>query len=291
MARRLLPVRVVRRDRTTFVAIERHAGMTSLCYLLAAAALTACATDDATDDTSSTEQAVTGTVLASHYCPAHHLSSPCPFDLGPTSGRACVLAGLAGDASAYPDHTGDDGSITQISVSGGHYWLTIATPAESGITANTVCVAPANNPQGALWQSNVGGAAVQITGTDASTRCFLSEVEAFGGMVSYNDSVHTWRDSSGTWWLGGQTSGNFVGGGATCFDATEIGTFGWGQYGGTNSGVITSNGTGGTACGLAEIGGVFESTAQNDGVLIDFQNNNWVWTFVGAKHAYADCIR
>lgn len=258
--------------------------MTSLRYLLAAAALTACATDDATDDTSSTEQAVTGTAIASHTCPAGHTQQPCTTDLGPSTGRACVLAGLAGDVSLDP--------IVDVSISGGHYWLAVWTPAASAITANTLCVAPASNLiTNAYWASNFDGGAPTEIGGDPSTRCFLSHVASYDGMVSYNDSVHTYRDHSGVWWLSGQTAGNWLEAEATCFDATEIGTFGYGELGGSASGVIISNGTGGTACGLAEIGGVFESTAQNDGVLIDFQNNNWVWTFVGAKHAYADCIR
>jgi hypothetical protein len=253
-------------------------------YLAPAALMFGCVQGAATDET---EQAVTSTALASWYCDGN--AQPCNFDLGSASNRACALGGVRGGAAL-----GTLGTFSGIGIDGnGHYELSVYTSTTNPLTVTTVCTTPGANKTSAHWSSLFAGP-VQIPNTTASSRCFLSQFTAeSGGMTSYWDSVRTWRDTNGVWWIGGSTATGYVDGNATCFDATDVGDWAWGQ--GTSGGTTgnLNHNSGGVACALTELGGAFTSTSLSDGVWIDYvagRSAQWIWTLVDFKHGAATCF-
>lgn len=246
-------------------------------------------TDDDTESLGETDQAVSSTALNGFTCSN---TQYCNFDLGTASNRACFLGGIRGAAAS-----GTYGSFSGIWVdSNNHFILTIYPPTgNTPLTVTTVCVNPGAHYSNTHWTPNFGVSQVQIPGTTSATRCFLSQVVAeSGGMTHYNDSVKTWKDANGAWWVGGSTQTGYVDANATCFDATDVGDWAWGQgVPGSITGNLNSNSGGGIACGLTEIGGIFTTNSQTDGVFIDYaaRAKQWIWTLVNYKHGYATCIQ
>ena len=260
-----------------------------LIYVAASVMVAGCAVDNGDDaaPTGEIEQDVTSTALASWSCDGH--ANPCNFNLGTATNRACFLSGVRGAASG-----GTDGSMSGIWIdANNNYELAVYTSPANPLIVGTTCVTPGAHKLTAHWELGNGWPAqVQIPGTTASSRCFLSQFGAYNGMRSYGDSVSVSKDSNGVWWLTGSSTTGFVDADAICFDATDIGDWGWGQTSGTISGNLASNLGGGVACGLTALGGSF--LANSDGMWIDFSARGvgqWLWTFVGAKHAGAECIR
>lgn len=233
------------------------------------------------DELGETAQEVTSTTLSSHTCST---TVPCEFTVGPAD-STCFLAGIRGKAAG--SYVGVGGNT-----------LTIYAPANGvPITATTACVTPATNVTSQRWNINFGVSSVQIPNTTASSRCFLNIFSGqAGGLTHYNDSIKTWREPNGTWRVGGNADGgSYLSGGAVCFDvATNKGEWSWGQaVPGSITGNLASNAGGGVACGLTELGGVFTTNAGSDGVHLGFNSaaNQWVWTLVNFKHAFANCIK
>ncbi len=264
---------------------------TSWPSLLVPFALLSGCVDDPTlsddpDELGETAQEVTSTALSSFTCSSS--SPPCNFNLGTATNRACFLSGIRGAAA---------GSLSVIGSNGTDYILTVYAPSNGvPITVTTTCVIPASNVTSTLWNTNFGVPSVQIPNTTASTRCFLSKFSSqAGGLTNYNDSIRTWRDSNGNWFLGGTRQTGYLSGGAICFDgATNKGEWSWGQaVPGSITGNLASNAGGGVACGLTELGGVFTTNAGSDGVHLGFNSaaNQWIWTLVNFKHAFANCIK
>jgi len=263
---------------------------TSTWFCVLSLTLVSCAVDGTADDDpefGETEQDVTATNLASYTCGNTY---SCNFDLGTAVNRACFLGGMRGGMGL-----GIYGTLTSIGVDqNNHFSLTIFPPnGNVPLTVTTVCVTPGAHRSDAHWTPNYGVSQVQIPNTTSSTRCFLSQVTAAGGgMTHYYDSVRTWKDSNGTWWLGGSTQSGYVDANAVCFDATDVGDWSWGQLAGSITGNLNSNSMGGVACGLTEIGGQF-ATNSTDGVHISYTNKSkqWLWTLVNFKHGAATCIQ
>ncbi|MEO8702593.1 MAG: hypothetical protein ABI867_21295 [Kofleriaceae bacterium] len=267
-----------------------------LIYVVPLALAAGCVTEgdeiDTDDEVADTEQAVTSTALSNWTCSNTHF---CNFDLGTASNRACFLAGIRGGA-ALQGNPGN-GSLSGIWIDGNnHFQLTIYPPTGLGnvpITVTTTCVTPGAHYSNTHWSPDQGSSVV-IGGTTSATRCFLSQVAMLGGgMTHYNDSVRVWKSGS-TWRIGGSTQSGFVDGNAICFDATDVGDWGWGQgVSGSITGNLNSNVGGGVACGLTEIGGVFTTNSSSDGVWIDYQARGmqWIWTLVNFKHGAATCIK
>lgn len=238
------------------------------------------------DELGETAQEVTSTALSSHTCST---TSPCNFNLGTATNRACFLAGIRGAAA---------GSFVAVLATGGDNVLTIYAPTNGvPITATTVCVQPAANVTSQRWNTNFGVSSVAIANTTASSRCFLNIFSGQGGgLTHYNDSIRTWREPNGTWRIGGHAdAGSYLSGGAICFDvAANKGEWSWGQgVPGSITGNLASNAGGGVACGLTELGGVFTTNSGSDGVHLGFNSaaNQWIWTLVNFKHAFANCIK
>lgn len=240
-------------------------------------------------DLEETTQEVSGTLVNTYTC-----SSSCSFFLGMTTSEGvCFLGGVRGRVGADPHF-----SAHVLANSSGHYQLRLDSYATSGqtITATTVCVSPAANVRLGEWSTYDGVPSIQIPNTTASSKCFLAGFTADGAMTSYNDSVRTWRSASGTWFLGGSAaSGNgYLSARAVCFDASDRGTWSWGQgSSGTTTGNLASNSTGGVACGLTELGGNYTTGSGSDGVHVGYNSATarWVWTFKNFKHAHAACIK
>ncbi len=238
-----------------------------------------------------TEQEVSSTVLETFTCST---TPSCRFDLGSDSNRACFLAGIRGPAGGLG---GSFGSYTSIYDTGSTWALAVYPPAGGTLKVTTACVSPAGNVTKQLWNSTFPTSAEQIPNTTPQSRCFLSIFSGqAGGLTHYNDSIKTWKDSAGKWWIGGSTVGDsYLSGGAICFDvAVNHSTWAWGQgSSGSITGDIGSNSTGGVACGLTELGGKFTTNSTSDGVHINYLSGSaqWIWTFVNYKHAHANCIK
>lgn len=231
-----------------------------------------------------TAQQVTSTTLNTFTCTTS--SPPCNFNLGTATNRACFISGIRGGVS-----------FSSINSNGTDFILTVYRPlGGTPATAITTCVTPASNVTNTYWNTNIAPS-IQIAGTTASTRCFLAHVAASGGgLTNYNDSIRTWRDSAGHWFIGGSKQVGYLSARAICFDgAISIGEWGWGQgVPGSITGNLASNSAGGVACGLTEIGGMFGiNNATNDGVFIDYLSGSqqWIWTLKNYKHGAADCIK
>jgi len=260
--------------------------MTKLFYVGSLLLAAGCAVDDGTVETDTTEQAVSGTVLSWHSCSTY---PRCDIDLGTDINTTCVIAGLQG-----PWGRGGFAAIGT-GLHDTENWLSIIGINGYTVSVETLCVTPAQHVTSAKYSPNMSSGPVQIPNTTAASRCFLSQFDFdAGAMNSYNDSIQVWKDArSGNWFVYGSAAGNsFVDVTATCFDATDMGSWAWGQTGGTTTGNIASNVGGGVACGLTEIGGVFNAVAP-DGVQIDYvpRAQQFTWTFRGAHHAYSNCIR
>jgi hypothetical protein len=262
-----------------------YPGMTKLLYVVPLV-LAGCAVDDSGDDPSisETEQAVSGTILSTHSCSTY---PRCDFDLGSKTNTTCVIAGLQGQWGR--------GGFAAIGpgVNNNENWLTIMGVDGYTVTISTLCVTPAQHVTTAKYSPNFSTGPVKIPNTTASSRCFLTQFDFdAGAMNSYWDSIQTWKDRSGSWWVYASAASGFIDASATCFDATDDGAWAWGQTGGTTTGNLASNLGGGVACGLTEVGGVYNAETP-DGVSIDYlpREWQWTWTFRGAHHAYSNCIK
>ncbi len=257
---------------------------TTLASLLVPFTLLAGCVDDPTADEldpeelGETAQEVSSTSLSSHTCST---TSPCNFTLA--ANHTCFLAGIRGKAAG--SYVGITGNV-----------LTIYAPTNGvPITATTACVTPAANVVSARWNTNFGVPSVTIPGTTASSRCFLNIFSGqAGGLTHTGDTIRTFKEN-GVWKVGGSTvAGSYLSGGAVCFDvASNQGSWGWTQGAGSITGDIASNSTGGVACGLTQLGGVFNTNSSSDGVHIGYNSaaSQWIWTFVNFKHATANCIK
>nr|HEX4315399.1 hypothetical protein [Kofleriaceae bacterium] len=256
------------------------------CLCLASLVFAVGCVDPPEQETGDTEQAVTGTALQTFPCDGSH--GECVFPLGPTANRACMLAGIRGDASADQLPT-----VVYIDTDGNADYQLVIENVYGGptILVTTVCVSAVTVGATSLWSS--GDPPVRLTGPSSSARCFLSGWGDNNRADSrYADSVKAYQDGAGAWWLGGSSTEMF--GEATCFHgAADDGAWSWGQTSGLNTGNLQYNGAGGVACALTELGGVFRANSQSDGVWLDFDStyNVWTWTFSGAKHAAAECFR
>lgn len=245
--------------------------------------------DDELDETS---QQVTLPELGGYICTNQQL---CTFDLGSAANdRACFLSGIRGAAAIDGGFGYGDGSLSTIWISGGKFYLTIYPPVGNyPIVVNTTCVSGiTNRTASAHWQPGFP-TPIQIANSP-NTRCFLTQVGMFGGgMTHYNDSVRTWRDATGKWFLGGSSQTGFVDANATCFDAANVGEWSWGQgVPGSITGNLASNTNHDVGCGLTEIGGVF--LTNSDGVSLGFTTKaktQWNWTLANYKHGAANCIK
>ncbi len=236
------------------------------------------------DELGETAQQVTSTTLSSHTCST---TSPCNFNLGAATNRACVISGVRGKAA---------GAYAGIFQFPDRNELTIYAAANGvPLTVTTTCVSPAANVKTQRWNTNFGVPSVAIAGTTASSRCFLNIFSGqAGGLTHTGDTIRTFKEN-GVWKIGGSTvAGSYLSGGAICFDvATNHSSWGWTQGAGSITGNIASNSTGGVACGLTQLGGVFNTNSSSDGVHIDYNSaaSQWIWTFVNFKSATANCIK
>lgn len=238
------------------------------------------------DELGETAQEVSSTTLSSHTCST---TSPCTFNLGPgaADNRACVISGVRGKAAgAYV-------GVAQMIDKNELYIYASANGVP--LTVTTTCVSPAANVKTQRWNTNFGVPSVAIAGTTASSRCFLNIFSGQGGGLTHTgDTIRTFKEN-GVWKIGGSTvAGSYLSGGAICFDvATNHSSWGWTQGAGSITGNIGSNSTGGVACGLTQLGGVFNTNSSSDGVHIDYNSaaSQWIWTFVNFKSATANCIK
>jgi hypothetical protein len=242
-----------------------------------------------------TAQTIATTNFTAHTCANQQF---CNFDLGPApSDRACFISGIRGAAAANGGFGYGVGSLSIVGIYSGNFQLTIYPPVGNfPVTVTTTCVSSVQNRTASQHWSPDFGPSVQLSGTTASSRCFLTQVGMFdGGMTHYNDSVRTWRDSAGNWFLGGSSTTGLVDANAICFDAQNVGEWGWGQgVPGSITGNLAPNGNHDVACGLTEIGGVFTTNSSTDGVFLGFASKlktQWIWTLANYKHGAANCVR
>jgi len=172
--------------------------------LLSSLVVIGCGVDDGSVDTSETEQDVTSTILSTHTCNTYPY---CLFDLGTASNRTCVFAGLEGG-------WGHQGFADVSAGTDGEIWLSIFPNTDPSYTlgVTTLCVTPAQHVVTRKWSPNIDqGSQVQITGTTKSSVCFLSQVgPSNGGFTQYWDTVRTWKDSTGVWWVFNLATGTFA---------------------------------------------------------------------------------
>lgn len=219
---------------------------------------------------------------------AYTCSDPasCSFNLGTASNRACFIAGIRGFAM---------NSYSFISADFGNHVLTIYPHVAAPMTVTTTCVTTSSPITTAHWNTNVGPA-IQIPNTTPSSRCFLTTVGAqAGGLTHATDTVGTFRDTNGNWFIGGAAVGSsWMSGSAVCFDAINHSEWGWTQGAGTITGNLSANPNHDVACGLTRIGGVFTNSATTDGVFLGFTSKlktQWMWTLANYKHGTANCIK
>lgn len=249
------------------------------CLLL----LSSCVDVDAPldEELGEASQEVGSTALNTFTCSTYPY---CIIPLGSKQNRACFLGGIRGDAAhAYVAVLDDDVD----------YQLLVYPKQGSSITVTTVCVASVTNVTTSFWYMPMQ--ATQIS-TSPTARCFLTKMSASsGGMTNYNDTVKIWRDpTTSAWFLNAYVQTGTISTGAICFDTTNQGEWSWGQgVPGSITGNLGSNATGGVACGLTELGGVFTTNSASDGVHVDYvaRTKQWIWTLVNYKHAAANCIK
>jgi len=272
--------------------------LVTACLFSSLAFGAACVTEEGDADvpedevaTSTAEQAVSWTLLRWHSCTARD----CTVNLGPSTDRTCVLAGLrgklAGGVPGYP-------AGANIVNNGSWGWnLYIENPGYEDVSAMSLCIPNTANRVTAYWNS--GQPAKEIPpGPSSTRRCFLSGIwnSNTTGFSTFSSNATVWRDGN-THFVGGSfPAGSSVAAFATCVDVpTNQGEYAWGNGVSTpHTGNLTYNPvSGGVACGLTGIGGQFTTNNPGRGVIINYDAGTryWNWSFSGWTSGNALCVK
>lgn len=116
------------------------------------------------------------------------------------------------------------------------------------------------------------------------------------GFSTFSTNARIWRDGNSHFIGGTFPSGSKNRIFATCVDvATSQGVW---QYGNGAATTFTGNlaynpASGGVACGLTGIGGVFNTANPNKGAWISYDSSTryWNWTLTPYTGAYALCVK
>ncbi|WP_235685445.1 hypothetical protein [Corallococcus silvisoli] len=207
--------------------------------------------------------------------------------IGTATGRTCFLSGIQGNLKPA---TAGSWSSAGVFLYGGSWEMFVSHNNSKALSTGIQCLSTATNrtPEVSWYQ---GQAAKLLGAVTSQRRCFLTQVEAAGGLTANADFVRVWNDGL-NWYLGGNMAA--AGGGtAVCVDvATDQG--GWLWIAG-NPGGFTANlayNPGGVACLLSGIGGNFSTSDFSDGVSIDYNSGTryWEMTVTNGKRGWGNCV-
>jgi hypothetical protein len=213
-------------------------------------------------------------------------------DLGPVSGRTCLISGLSGNLPS--------GASMEIFQWGTDYNLVpVLGNQNDPLTVTVMCVPSPElsdatiDPVG-TWNS--GDEARIIAPFQSNIRCGLAGV--FGGPSSAAGSVEVFHDTK-NWYLTGTSNANIQAAWANCFEASDNDLWSWtwepATFAESNLPLLwaPTYGNSTTQCYLTGIGGQLNDTTGNlsNGVSVEYDGNAWVLDVAPGLKGIANCAQ
>ena len=197
------------------------------------------------------------------------------WDLGPSAGRACFLAGLVGYGSA------------RIVPRDGH-WIAEALPTSS-LQLTTVCVTSPNQALTPEVMWNGGAPSAVVASAAPKHRCFLTGATSHTENPGESGEVTAYR---GFWMLGGTSTHNrFY---ARCLTTTAtINSVAIAAPAGGTATVVAAANPGGVACALTGLG-TAAAIIHNEvprGAGLRYQDGGWFLDAGNGRSASATCFQ
>lgn len=215
-------------------------------------------------------------------------------DIGTAVGRACFLAGVAGDLR--PEAGGTTSAGVRINGATNHYEIYI-DPNGKQLGAWARCVSAATGLTNEVSWTD-GQAARNLGAVVAGRRCFLTSVSnsfpsgGTYGFKSNDDNVQIWEDGV-NWWLGGSQSGHASATARCITVSNDDGHWLWiAGDPGTRQDQLAAN-AGGSTCLLTGVGGHFTADDWTDGAYMSY-DAGLLQFYLNTKNGHrgwARCVR
>jgi hypothetical protein len=245
--------------------------------------------DGADPATGQTEQHVGGIWYYSWGC-----AGSCSLDLGTSTNRTCVLAGIRGNLTGKSTQPLVPTSVRLLGGGGTNWFLDVSSAGGHPLAGDAMCIDTSlNRTAKAFWSS--GTAATPMGTGTAARRCFLTDVYNLDGFKTNSDYARVWKDATtGIWYVGGTQSGTYGAEvAATCVDVPlNYGSWLWiaGDPGSRLDDLAYN--PDGVACGMTGLGGHFTANDYSDGVQIQYNSGirTWQQMTVNGKRAWSSCV-
>jgi hypothetical protein len=216
-------------------------------------------------------------------------------NIGPTADRTCFLRGVSGDLRGSPAQLARVEVIPQ----NGSWFINVKSGQGTGVKARVICVGvPYAQAVEFSWQDNAGNS---VSAMVPNRRCFLRSVWTSIGLTQGNSNI-TVQVSGGFWTMNPTSFAagvgvNRAGATAICIDKSAVpqGNFTHTGPGGGMSTIVTAVNTGGIACGLTAIAGIWANPnglfGVEDGAYATNMSPTWKLTASNRKTGAWHCFR